>query len=401
MKFNNENSNQQYASKFYYLDSENPTKNNKTIQTIANLIHAGHIVVIPDNTTYIIVCNLFNPDSINALREISNSSVNEPITIYINSPHMAKVLTTGSEKIIDKLVPNIWPGPLALEATPSHYINKTIVGLAKTARFTISSSPIVRDILALTMTPLVSFTAYFDSLYPCTHSDQVYSEFKYYGIDVLLSDKECIYGIPPTIISFSNETLTIKQPGTTSASQIKKHLGYSVEYSSIPFTRYNKYNKLYAIDKKILLLKSISIDNDSNSTYLEVANKFKEYLSNCIIIDFREEYLYLSKIAYGYVDLSSSGSLEETCFNLYNILYQLREYSDKTILINDAFSHRQDLGQSIFYWIDSYSQKKTMYIPDSILDCLREHFLDDNEYSIEEYPIVEDTLTEEMEENYY
>ena len=401
MKFNNQNSEELYASKYHYLESDKPLENNKTIQTIANLIHAGHIVVIPDDTTYIIACTLFNPDSINALYDISNTSKDETLTMYISSLEMVKIFSkTTSEEFnyISKCKESFWPGPLIVETEPSANINKNTIGKRQKCRFTISSNPVIKQLLALTMCPLVALPAYFDGIYPCTSSDHVNSEFKYYGIDILVSDTSCKYGILPTIVSVENNKLSIGRLGPITERQVVDKIGTTLEYNIVDFYRNNKYNNVYPIDKKYLLFSEIDVDYPISSMENGISERFKTYIEKSIIIDFGKKYYFLSSIAGGYVDLSESGDINEAIYNISNVLYQIRDIEENlTILLNDQYSFRDGLYKSLYFWLNYLANNKTLYIPTAVLEGFKEICPDENDCLEEEYPIIEekDTMSEE------
>jgi len=396
MRFTNQNSEEQYASKFHYLESDKPSENNKTVQTIANLIHAGHIVVIPDDTTYIIACTLFNPDSIRALYDISNTSKEETLTMYVSSLEMIKIFSKVSNEefsTINKCKDSFWPGPLVIETEPSNNINKEITGIRKKCRFTISSNPIIKQLLALTMCPLVSLPAYFNGVYPCTTAEHINSEFKYYGIDLLVNDTGCKYGILPTIISLENQTIHIKQLGPITESQLVEKVPKYINYSLQDFYRYNKYDKPYTIDKKYLLLGEIDTDSVLGSMEDNIVERFKTYIENSIIIDFGKRYQYLSTIAAGYVDLSENGDIAEAIFNISNVLYQIRDI-DSTIkvLIADRYSYKDGPYKSLYFWLNFLADNKTIYVPKPVLDTFKQEFIEnESDYQLEEeYPVIQE-----------
>jgi tRNA threonylcarbamoyl adenosine modification protein (Sua5/YciO/YrdC/YwlC family) len=404
MKFNNQNSQEQYASKFYYLESDKPGENNKTIQTIANLIHAGHIVVIPDDTTYIMACTLFNPDSIRALYDISNTSKEETLTMYISSLEMIKIFAKVSNEefsTITKCKDSFWPGPLVIETEPSNNINKEITGIRKKCRFTISSNPIIKQLLALTMCPLVSLPAYFDGIYPCTSAEHINSEFKYYGIDLLVSDTNCKYGILPTIISLEKQTIHIKQLGPITETQIAKIVATPIVYNLLDFYRNNKYSKPYAIDKKYLLLGELDTDSGLGGMEDSIISSFKCYIENSIIIDFGKRHQYLSAISGGYVDLSENGDIVEAIYNISNVLFQIKDIdSNLKVLLVDCYSYREGQYKSLYYWLNFLANNKTIYVPKLVLDTFKEESTDDDSY-IEDYPVIkEDDYIEEDRTDY-
>lgn len=404
MKFTNQNSEEQYASKFYYLESDKPSENNKTVQTIANLIHAGHIVVIPDDTTYIMACTLFNPDSIRALYDISNTTKEETLTMYVSSLEMIKIFSKVSNEelsIITKCKDSFWPGPLVIETEPSNNINKEITGIRKKCRFTISSNPIIKQLLAMTMCPLVALPAYFNGVYPCTSAEHINSEFKYYGIDLLVSDTNCKYGILPTIISLEQTSVSIRQLGPITETKLADVIAKPLVYNLLDFYRYNKYDKPYTIDKKYLLLGEVDTETILSDMEDNIVSRFKTYIENSIIIDFGKRHQYLSTIAGGYVDLSENGDIAEAIYNISNVLFQIKDIDDQLkVLIVDCYSYREGPYKSLYFWLNFLANNKTIYVPKSVLDTFKQECIDgDDEYSLEEqYPIIQDEecLEEDM-----
>lgn len=105
---------------------------NESIETIKGVLCRGGVIAFPTDTFYGLGANPFNELAVAHIFKIKNRSPQKPILVLIASMRQLDQLASEVTPEAEKLMQNLWPGPLTLlfKALP-HLPKKLIAGTGK------------------------------------------------------------------------------------------------------------------------------------------------------------------------------------------------------------------------------------------------------------------------------
>lgn len=150
------------------------------LKIAAQLIHQGRLVVVPTSTIYVIACDAFNKQSLNAIRRICKSPYDKPLTTALTKEKIPQyaVLTPREKKIVDLLLPS----PASL------YLNKKDDSLDHAVTFSDAICAFCQESEITTLCELADTVIGITSANPngMRDADTIFKAIEYFGNEVSL-----------------------------------------------------------------------------------------------------------------------------------------------------------------------------------------------------------------------
>lgn len=200
----------------------------KDILACIERLKSGKLVAIPTETVYGLAADAWNERALECIFAAKERPKDDPLIVHV------KDFTTGLEfwnaeycdtMLLKKLADAFWPGPLTMVATAKDTVPSIVT--AGTGMVAVRSPAIDPRLLAI---PLAAPSANkFGHVSPTT-AQHVYDDLKEEDIWILESsdDDICRIGVESTVISVSNQVITMLRHGHITKEQLSAVTGIPV-----------------------------------------------------------------------------------------------------------------------------------------------------------------------------
>jgi L-threonylcarbamoyladenylate synthase len=130
-----------------------------SIDTAADIIRRGGIVVIPTETTYGLAVDPDDNDAVRRLFRIKKRQANKPMLLLIGSIAQVAGLVDEIPPPFVGLMQQYWPGPLTLVFPSSKYKNNPVSGGLSTIGLRLSPNTMVQKLMARMGKPITATSA--------------------------------------------------------------------------------------------------------------------------------------------------------------------------------------------------------------------------------------------------
>ena len=197
---------------FVKLYDENP--NPRDVRKIADILHAGGVIIYPTDTVYGLGCDITNNRAVEKVARIKGIKVEKANFSFICSDlsHLSDYTKPISNTVFKMMKKNL-PGPFTFILEANTNVPKYFKGKKKTVGIRIPNNNIIRDIVRELGNPIVSTSIYDEDkiLEYTTDPELIYEKYK----DIVDAVIDGGYGelVPSTIVDCSHDELTILREG--------------------------------------------------------------------------------------------------------------------------------------------------------------------------------------------
>lgn len=182
---------------------------------LINALKQGQIGVLPTDTIYGIVASALDPQAVEKVYQIRDRSPQKPMIILISSLDDLKLFSIKLTEHQHDLLSKIWPNPISvvLPCTDPEFafLHRTTNTLA----LRLPKDPELRQLLSKAG-PLIAPSANPQGLTPAT---TIQDARQYFGDKIsFYIDKGPLHSPPSTLVSLTDDQLTILREGSTPAS---------------------------------------------------------------------------------------------------------------------------------------------------------------------------------------
>lgn len=195
----------------------------------ASILQAGGTVAFPTETVYGLGADITCPEAIQKVYAIKQRPTDHPLIVHIADPAHLEHWAQDIPETAWQLAQKFWPGPLTLILKRSKHVPKSVTGGQDTVGIRIPNHPIALALLKQ-LGPdkaLVAPSANrFGRISP-TIAAHVKCELGQ-APDMILDGGACTVGLESTIISFTDQNVTILRPGGIAIDALEKTLNTAV-----------------------------------------------------------------------------------------------------------------------------------------------------------------------------
>jgi L-threonylcarbamoyladenylate synthase len=208
-------------TKIIKIDSQKPDKGK--IQSIAQKLKKGGIIIFPTDTLYGLGGNALNKNIIKKVFKLKKRPIDKPISINIAYKKDLKKYVKKIPAPTKKLIKEFWPGPLTIIFEKSNIIPNELTGGSPYIGIRIPDNKITLEIIKKSGLPLTSPSANLSGKKPPTTAKQADKNFLN-KVDIIIDDGSTTTKEGSTIIDLSKEKPLILREGAIPIKKLKKFI---------------------------------------------------------------------------------------------------------------------------------------------------------------------------------
>lgn len=186
----------------------------------ADILSTGGLVAIPTETVYGLAANGLNEQAVRAIFDAKGRPTTNPLILHVASIDVIEQYVTGISPLARKIMDAFMPGPLTVLLPKTPVISSLVTAGSVLAAFRVPAHPLTNELLSRLLFPLTAPSANkFMSVSPTTAS-HVYDQLNGL-IPYILDGGPCDRGLESTIVSFSDDQVTIHRPGAITLEQLR------------------------------------------------------------------------------------------------------------------------------------------------------------------------------------
>ncbi len=196
------------------------------LETAADLIRRGGLVVFPTETVYGLGANGLDENAARAIYAAKGRPQNNPLILHLSDAAEIPLYCDVPEKIkplLDKLIP-IMPAPLTVILPARPIVPKTITAGLPNVAVRVPTSKIARELIRLSGVPIAAPSANLSGKPSPTCARHVLEDMDGRA-DMVLDGGDCAYGVESTILTLCEEVPTLLRPGGVTFETLNELLG--------------------------------------------------------------------------------------------------------------------------------------------------------------------------------
>ncbi len=198
-----------------YIINPNTPEYDK-IQSAADIIISGGIVIYPTDTTYAIGANALDNDAVKRVFQLKDRPNTKPIHVIFADLKTAKDYMYFNDNAL-KLSINCLPGKLTIVLPKKENIPDSLTAGLKTLGFRIPQNSICQLLSKITNIPITTTSANLsgeDPIYSISDLFKTFSNEKLNLIDLILDQGPLERSLPSTVVDMSQEYPIILRKGS-------------------------------------------------------------------------------------------------------------------------------------------------------------------------------------------
>lgn len=207
------------------VDAKNPSDREAAIDTAANAVKVGRLVVLPTDTLYGIGCDAFDNAAVESLLRAKHRGPDMPVPVLVGSWDTIEGLVAQFSAHMRKLVEAFWPGGLSLVVPQAPSLPWNLGDTRGTVMLRMPNHPVAIELLQRTG-PMAVSSANVSGQPPATTAQMAEDQLGN-DVAVYLDGGEATIGEPSTIIDLSTHRPRILREGAISAEQLGEVLQMS------------------------------------------------------------------------------------------------------------------------------------------------------------------------------
>ena len=205
-----------------------------SIELAVSAIKAGKLIGLPTETVYGLAANALDDTTVfNVFKAKERPSFN-PLIVHVADVNMARELAEVS-LLAEKLMLAFWPGPLTLvlKLKPNNPLSSLVTAGLDSVALRSPNHPIALKLLERGKLPLAAPSANKSGTISPTTAAHVVDGLGE-KIAYVLDGGACTVGLESTIISLTNDQVSILRPGAITAEMVKSVTGQTVTENTKP-----------------------------------------------------------------------------------------------------------------------------------------------------------------------
>ena len=205
------------------------TKYKIELEEAAIELESGKIITIPTDTFYGLACDATNAGAVKNLFKIKEREINKPVPVLIaDSKDLYKF--NASSPLIDKLVGQLWPGPLTLILETNYDFPEGTVKNNGCVGFRVPDLKFARELIRMINRPLTGTSANISNFSETKDLDILKNNLKEKDIGKFVDISCGSEDLPSTVLKIDRRKIKIIRKGPISKSLIKSILGDDFKY---------------------------------------------------------------------------------------------------------------------------------------------------------------------------
>lgn len=196
------------------------------LQTAADLIRRGGLVVFPTETVYGLGANGLDENAARAIYAAKGRPQNNPLILHLSDASEIPLYCDVPEKtkpLLEKLT-SLMPAPLTVILPAKPIVPHTITAGLPNVAVRVPTSKIARELIRLAGVPIAAPSANLSGKPSPTCARHVLQDMEGRA-DMVLDGGDCTYGVESTIVTLCEEIPTLLRPGGVTFETLNELLG--------------------------------------------------------------------------------------------------------------------------------------------------------------------------------
>lgn len=310
------------------------------LKLASELLRSGQLVAIPTETVYGLGASALDKDACLNIFKAKGRPSDNPLIVHIASPEHAEKFAYTNE-LYYKLARAFMPGPLTIILPKKDIIPYEVTAGLDTVAIRCPENEVARALIEMAQIPIAAPSANTSGKPSPTTAQHVFDDMNG-KIPLILDGGECGIGVESTVISITENEITLLRPGAITAEMlsticdkvsIANAVKEELKQGQVALSPGMKY-KHYAPSANLYLVDDRYID------FISLA-KEKQQLENCAIMCYDEEVPFLDS-----KNLLPVGKKEDIKEQTKRLFILLRKADD--LGVETAYAHLpSDEGESL------------------------------------------------------
>lgn len=310
------------------------------LKLASELLRSGQLVAIPTETVYGLGASALDKDACLNIFKAKGRPSDNPLIVHIASPEHAEKFAYTNE-LYYKLARAFMPGPLTIILPKKDIIPYEVTAGLDTVAIRCPENEVARALIEMAQIPIAAPSANTSGKPSPTTAQHVFDDMNG-KIPLILDGGECGIGVESTVISITENEITLLRPGAITAEMLSTICGKvsianavkeELKQGQVALSPGMKY-KHYAPSANLYLVDDRYID------FISLA-KEKQQLENCAIMCYDEEVPFLDS-----KNLLPVGKKEDIKEQTKRLFILLRKADD--LGVETAYAHLpSDEGESL------------------------------------------------------
>ena len=196
------------------------------LQTAADLIRRGGLVVFPTETVYGLGANGLDENAARAIYAAKGRPQNNPLILHLSDAAEIPLycdVPAKTKPLLDKLTA-LMPAPLTVILPAKPIVPHTITAGLPNVAVRVPTSKIARELIRLAGVPIAAPSANLSGKPSPTCARHVLQDMEGRA-DMVLDGGDCTYGVESTIVTLCEEVPTLLRPGGVTFETLNELLG--------------------------------------------------------------------------------------------------------------------------------------------------------------------------------
>ncbi|MBO3809668.1 MAG: threonylcarbamoyl-AMP synthase [Candidatus Brockarchaeota archaeon] len=206
------------------LKTDKHRSSKKVLQEAAAVLKSGGLVAFPTETVYGLGADAFNENAVLKIFMAKKRPPDNPVIVHVSSMEMLNQVSTSVPRRAEKLIRELWPGPLTIVVPRSLKVPPVVSAGLETVAVRMPAHNVALGLIEHLGSPIAAPSANLSGRPSPTNAKDVYEDLNG-SIDMIIDAGETFIGVESTVIQVSENRSVILRPGPIPLEILRKYLG--------------------------------------------------------------------------------------------------------------------------------------------------------------------------------
>jgi len=202
-------------------DKHNPSR--RVLEEAASVLKSGGLVAFPTETVYGLGADAFNEEAVLKIFKAKKRPPDNPVIVHISNVDMLKEVSTSVPKRVERLIEDLWPGPLTIVVPRSQKVPAVVSAGLETVAVRMPAHNVALGLIKHFGSPIAAPSANLSGRPSPTNARDVYEDLNGV-IDMIIDAGETFIGVESTVIHVTESKSVILRPGPIPIETLRKYL---------------------------------------------------------------------------------------------------------------------------------------------------------------------------------
>lgn len=305
------------------IDLKNEVRLDK-LESVANCIRNGGLVVFPTETVYGIGANALDKEAVANIFKAKGRPSDNPLIVHISNMEMLNGLVSSVNSVEQALINTFWPGPLTVIFPKKDVLPDNVTCGLDTVGIRMPQNNIALKLIELSKTPIAAPSANISGRPSGTDISDIYLELKE-KVDYMIDGSTSDIGVESTVVKVVDGEVLILRPGKISPEDIES-LGLKVKLDKHLFESISNNEKVESPGMKhrhyAPTTKTVLVDcSDSHKVKEKILELLEENVDkNLAVISYDENEKLYKDMDVKFLSLGNLNDLNSVSKNVFTTL---------------------------------------------------------------------------------